>query len=134
MLISCNNPIDNATSINMNNYNDCNNKNSYYCMFYGITYSIKSNNPKHLKNQYSTSNSKAIPIMKVPIYNWIEMFHLHLLIWYAFNSVIMFSLVLDWLKYLTSMGMESETLFPQCSFPEYKTLLFQYNVPSTKNL
>ena len=28
------------------------------------TYNIKSYNPKCLKKQYSTSNSKAIPVMK----------------------------------------------------------------------
>ena len=64
------------------------------------TYNIKSYNPKYLKKQYSTSNSKAIPVMKfinmkVPMHNYIEIFHPHLLIWYAFNSVIIFSLVLD---------------------------------------
>ena len=33
--------------------------------------------------------------MKVPMHNYIEIFHPHLLIWYAFNSVIIFSLVQD---------------------------------------
>lgn len=69
-------------------------KNSYYCKFYGTTYNIRSNNPKHLKDQYRTSNSNAIPIMKfinmkVPMHNYIEIFHPHLLIWYAFNKIIL---------------------------------------------
>lgn len=33
--------------------------------------------------------------MKVPMHNYIEIFHPHLLIWHAFNSVIILSLVLD---------------------------------------